>query len=237
MVKWFSTFLTSSIGQKVIMSLTGLFLISFLLVHLVGNFQLLYLDEGQAFNDYAYFMTGNPAIKSISYGLYAFILLHAIQGITLAVKNRRARGNERYAVKVNRVADSAASSLSSVYMGSLGTIIFIFILIHMYQFWLKMKIGDVPAILSSSGDEINNLYFLVEAAFANPLYVAFYVISMIFIAFHLWHGFTSAFQTLGLNHKKYTPLIKTVGRVYAVLIPLGFAVIPVVMYLRYIDVL
>lgn len=230
MANWFGRFITSSIGQKLVMSLTGLFLISFLLVHLVGNLQLMYSDGGQAFNEYAYFMTTNPVIKFTSYGLYAFIILHSIQGISLWMKNRSARGGEGYAVKVNR---TAGASKASFRMGALGTVILIFILIHMYQFWLQMKLGNVEMINYAGGDHaVKDLYTLVSGVYENPAFVVFYVVSMIFIAFHLWHGFESAFQTLGLNHKKYTPLIKAVGKVYSVLIPLGFAVIPVYMHLN-----
>lgn len=235
MVNWFSKFITSSIGQKVVMSLTGLFLITFLVVHLVGNLQLLGIDGGQAFNEYAYFMTNNPAIKSISWGLYAFILIHSIQGILLWARNRKARGSEGYAVKVNRVAGSSASRISSVYMASLGTIILVFILLHMYQFWLQMKIGNTPMIAYEGGADVKDLYIMVEQAFANPIYVGVYVVSMIVVGFHLWHGFASAFQTLGLNHKKYTPLINAVGKVYSVVVPAGFAIIPIVMYYRSIS--
>lgn len=231
MVNWFSRFITSSIGKKLIMSLTGLFLIVFLLVHLVGNLQLLTGDGGQAFNEYAYFMTNNPLIKASSYGLYFFILLHAVQGIFLWRKNKSARGDAAYAVKVNRTAGDV-SGLSSANMGALGTVILVFILIHMYQFWLQMKMGNVEMITYAGGEHpVKDLYTLVTGTFENIGFVAFYVISMAFIAFHLWHGFQSAFQTLGLNHRKYTPLIKLVGKVYSIAIPLGFAAIPLLMFL------
>lgn len=226
---WLGHLLTSSIGKKVVMALTGLFLISFLAVHLAGNLQLLAGDGGQAFNEYAYFMTHNPVIKFTSYGLYAFILIHAIQGIALWLKNRSARGKQAYAVKVNRVA---GASKASIRMGSLGSIILIFILLHMAQFWLQMKLGNTEMVTYPGGDgAIKDLYTLVVGAFANPLFVAGYVLSMIAIAFHLLHGFESAFQTLGLNHPKWTPFIKLVGRTYSVIVPLGFAIIPVWMYL------
>ncbi|WP_116124411.1 succinate dehydrogenase cytochrome b subunit [Lewinella sp. IMCC34183] len=229
MTSWFAKFLTSSIGKKVIMSLTGLFLISFLLVHLLGNLQLILAqDQGQTFNEYAYFMTHNPVIKFLSYGLYAFILIHAIQGLLLAYNNRKARGDQRYAVKVDR---TAGASKSSIYMGSLGTVILIFIVIHMAQFWLQMKLGNTEMVVYDE-EPVKDLYTLVAAVYQNIGFVIFYVVAMIFIAFHLWHGFQSAWQTLGLNHKKYTPLIKAVGYVYSVLIPLGFAAIPVIMFLR-----
>lgn len=229
MVNWFTRFIASSIGQKIIMSLTGLFLITFLLIHLIGNLQLISDDGGQAFNEYAYFMTHNPLIKTISYGLYFFILLHAFQGIALWRRNKSSRGDVGYAVKKNRVAGDN-SRVSSVYMGALGTVILIFILIHMYQFWLQMKMGQTLMVSYAGGEEVKDLYTLVAAAFANPLYVVFYVVCMIFVAFHLWHGFQSAFQTLGLNHPKWTPLIKVVGKFYSVLVPLGFAIIPIYMY-------
>ncbi len=229
MTSWFAKFLTSSIGKKVIMSLTGLFLISFLLVHLMGNLQLILApDGGRSFNEYAYFMTHNPVIKTLSYGLYLFIIIHAVQGLALAYYNRKARGNQRYAVKVDR---TAGASKSAIWMGSLGTVILIFIVIHMAQFWLQMKLDKV-AMVTYDSEPVRDLYTLVATVYQNIGFVIFYVVAMAFIAFHLWHGFQSAFQTLGLNHKKYTPLIKAVGYVFSVLIPFGFAVIPVIMFLR-----
>lgn len=116
-------------------------------------------------------------------------------------------------------------------MGWLGTVIFIFLLIHLYQFWLQMKMGALEKVLYQDV-EVNNLYAVVAEAFQNPVYVLFYVISMIVIAYHLLHGFQSSFQSLGLNHQKYSPLIRTVGRIYAIVVPLLFALIPIYMYLR-----
>ena len=236
MTSWFTKFITSSIGQKVVMSLTGLFLITFLLVHLIGNLQLvLSNDEGMSFNSYAYFMTNNPVIKLTSYGLYFFILLHAFQGTYLYIQNKKARGDQGYAVKRYR---TAGESKNSIYMGSLGLVILGFIIVHMVQFWAQMHFTDNVGAFSIEGYEgAKDLYALVSKTYENPWIVLFYVASMVFIAFHLWHGFRSAFQTLGINHKKYTPLIKAVGWTYAVLVPFGFAVIPVIMYLRHQGVL
>lgn len=212
------------------MSLTGLFLIVFLLVHLLGNLQLLANDGGESFNIYAKFMTTNPLIKFTSYGLYFFILLHAVQGLVIWSKNRTARGSQAYAVKVTRAVNTNGTIAKS--MGWLGTIILIFLLLHMYQFWLQMKMGAVNMVNYGDGEQVKDLYTLVAAAFADPLYVVIYVASMVVIAFHLWHGFQSAFQTLGINHKKYTPFIQLVGKGYSILIPLGFAIIPILMYLN-----
>lgn len=223
---WLGKFLTSSIGRKLVMSLTGLFLVSFLIIHLAGNLQLLAGDGGDAFNSYAYLMTHNPVIKTISYLLYASILLHAVQGWLLWRKNRIARG-QGYKMKVTRSVGTNSNAASN--MAWLGTIIFIFIGLHMYQFWLQMKMGNT-AYVEVNGQRVKDLHSLVVTAFQNPIYVAIYVISMAVIGAHLIHGFWSAFQTLGLNHKKYTPLIRRIGVVIAVVIPAGFAVIPIVMY-------
>ena len=218
-MNWIINFFTSSIGKKIIMSLTGLFLCSFLLIHLIGNLQLLYNDGGKAFDVYAKFMGGNPIIKFVSFGLYGSILLHAIQGILLYFENKKARGSSQYAVSYK-----GKSSSASAYMAVLGTVILVYILGHLAQFWYAYKFGEVAA--GKVG-----YYEAVLVAFKNPLFVALYVIAQIFIALHLLHGFQSAFQTLGLNHKKYTPIIKGVGTVYSILIPLGFAIIPIFMYL------
>ena len=231
-VGWFQKMITSSIGQKIVMSLTGLFLITFLVVHLIGNLQLITTaDDGYAFNSYAYFMTNNPVIKVTSILLYAFIIIHAVQGLALWYYNRKARGAQRYAVKVDR---TAGASKSSIYMGSLGMVILAFIIVHMVQFWGQMHFSNNIGAFEVEGYKgAKDLYALVSATYESIWMVLFYVVAMIFIAFHLWHGFRSAFQTLGLNHKKYTPLIKALGYAYSVLVPLGFAVIPIIMYLRH----
>jgi len=204
------------------MSLTGLFLILFLVVHLIGNLQLLKGDEGQSFNIYAQFMTSNPLIKSVSIVNYAFILLHVAVSIFLTVRNRRARP-EGYAVTRN------SSHWTSRNMGILGTFIFIFLVIHLRSFWYEMHWGGIPTA-TYDGTEYKNLYAVVENAYASVWFVVLYVVSMALLAFHLFHGFGSAFQTLGLNHIKYNPLIKFVGVAFAIIVPALFALIPVYMY-------
>lgn len=224
-MNWLTKFLTSSIGKKMIMSLTGLFLIIFLVVHLIGNLQLMASDGGQAFNEYAYLMTTNPLIKTVSYGLYFFILVHIVQGLVLWSQNRSAR-KSRYAVS------NPATDKTSQNMAWLGIIIMVFLILHLWQFWAQMKLGNLAFVPASEyGDgSIKNLYAPVYNAFKDPIYVVVYVLSMIVIALHLKHGFQSAFQTLGLNHKKYMPFIKTLGIVYSILVPLGFAIIPIYFY-------
>lgn len=225
-MSWFTRYLQSSIGQKVLMAATGLFLMLFLVIHLLGNLQLLKHDGGEAFNAYTYFMTHNPLIKIVSYVLYLTIVLHAWKGLALWLQNRSARGAARYAVTHVRGEERLSRN-----MAWLGIVILLFILVHMYQFWLQMKIGALPEVPVAAYDfPVKNLYVIVQEAFANLGYVTFYVACMIAIAFHLWHGFWSSLQTLGLNHRKYNVLIHTVGVIYAIVIPAGFALIPLWMY-------
>jgi succinate dehydrogenase / fumarate reductase cytochrome b subunit len=225
-MNWILKFLKSSIGQKLIMSLTGLFLILFLIVHLGGNLQLLKDDGGEAFNIYAYHMTHNPFIKVISYGLYFFIVLHAIQGIVLWIYNKKARGAQKYAVK-----SASTTSWASRSMGLLGSLILIFIFIHMGDFWFAMKADKLPMVAYDSMDvKVADLYYKVNLSFKQLWIVAFYVVAMVGLAFHLSHGFQSAFQTLGINHDRYNPIIKGAGKIYSIIVPIGFAIIPLYYY-------
>ncbi len=223
-MKWFFDLFTSSLGRKLMMALTGLFLILFITIHLMGNLQLLKHDDGKAFNIYAQVMTHNPLIKVVSYGNYAFILIHSIWALTLTRKNREARGSESY-----KVTSGKSSIWSSRNMGILGTLILIFIVIHMKQFWYEMHWGGIE-MANYDGMEVNNLYKVVLATYQQFWYVALYVFSMVVLAFHLWHGFASAFQTLGLNHLKYNPVINFVGKAFAIIVPALFALIPIMMF-------
>ena len=223
-MKWFFELFASSLGRKLLMALSGLFLILFLAVHLAGNLQLLKHDNGEAFNVYAKFMTSNPLIKTVSYGNYFLILLHIFVALALSVKNRAARGSQGYAVSSGK-----SSAWSSRNMGILGTIILIFLVIHMKDFWAQMHWGGIPTA-TYEGAEVKDLYSVVAAMFDMGWYVSLYVFCMVVLAFHLWHGFTSAFQTLGLNHMKYNPVINFVGRAFAIIVPALFALIPIMMF-------
>lgn len=207
------------------MALTGLFLCVFLIAHLAGNLQLLDMSPaGQLkFNAYAKFMTTFPVVKVVSYLLYASILFHAFDGILLAFQNRKARP-----VKYAYEKPNANSTWYGRQMALLGTLVLVFLVIHMKGFWYEMHWGQ----LGVDADGNKDLYTLVAAAFKQPWYVAIYVISMAVLAFHLLHGFASAFQSLGLNHPRYTPIIKNVGVFFGVVIPLFFALIPVWMFIN-----
>jgi len=227
-MNWLARFLTSSLGQKLIMSLTGLFLILFLIVHMTGNLQLLSNDGGESFNVYAAFMSHNPIIKVISIGLYAFIILHSIQGILLWIRNRQAKGAQP---KPNR---SKGSSWPSKNMALLGVLIFAFLMLHMGDFWVKMRFQDVLPMVTYADHPkpVQDIYTRVHVAFQQLWIVIAYVVGVIALAFHLIHGFQSSFQTLGINHKKYTPVIKVIGWIYTIVICGGFLAMPLYHYLN-----
>lgn len=227
---------------------------------MVGNLQLFKNDAGLAFNKYAVFMTTNPLIKTTSYLLYFAILFHAFKGLLLAYKNQKARP-----IKYQAFDGKANSHWSSRNMGILGTIMLVFIVVHMSNFWWEYKFGHVPYtrymeniqtgeiasnympkgyVMNSKMEEYNDgimkvttvkdLYREVSEEFKTEWWlVALYVISMAAVAFHLYHGFQSAFQTLGLNHKKYNGIINIIGLgVFAILLPIGFAAMPLYFFIR-----
>lgn len=223
-MSWVTKTLKSTLGRKLIMALTGLFLILFLTGHVTGNLQLFYNDGGQAFNIYAKFMTTNPIVKILSYLTYLSVIGHVVYSIVLSNHNKAARPIG-YAVS----GASTNSSAASRNMGILGTIILLFLVGHMYSFWYQMHWGDIPTV-TYEGETYKDLYSVVQLAFQQTWMVVLYVIAMVFLAFHLSHGFVSAFQSLGINHKKYSPAIKTVGLVYCIVVPVLFAAMPVYIY-------
>ena len=277
-----SALLKSSIAKKYWMALTGLFLCLFLSGHLAGNLQLIFSDA-KHFNEYALFMTSNPAVKILSYLTYISILFHAFDGILLTIQNKKARPIG-YAK-----TDGSSSSVSSRNMAVLGTIILVFIVTHMVNFWAVMHFDkNIPLmtkIIEVQGnkqvfyvgtqagqffpieqvaketektepgtmpkqfviknrtelyynqvdvkvaDLYKDLHKLTIDFFKHPktglIATILYVLAMFTLAFHLLHGFQSAFQSLGLNNPKYTPAIKKAGAAFAIIVPLLFAIIPV----------
>ncbi len=204
-----------SILKKVIMAITGLFLISFLVVHLSGNLLLFKADGGKAFNEYAHFMSTNPLIRVMEIVLFAGFLFHIIDGIVLTIQNRRARP-VGYAVQKS----SPGSNWVARNMGLTGSIILIFLIVHLESFF-------VPHRFLESGKDLDDM---VKAAFDSILYSGFYVIAMILLGFHLSHGFKSAFQTLGLRHSSYFPIIKYIGIIFSIVVPAAFAAFPIYFY-------
>jgi succinate dehydrogenase / fumarate reductase cytochrome b subunit len=225
-MSWFTQALSSTIGKKVVMSLTGLFLITFLIVHVSGNMLLFKDDGGEAFNLYANFMTTTPLVQIASYILYTGIILHVIYSLILSIKNKTARP-----VGYKLANPDQNSSWKSRNMGILGTIVLIFLIIHLRSFWYEMHYGDMPT-QDYGGVIVEDLYTVVKASFSQWWYSLLYVLAMVGLGFHLAHGFWSAFQTLGLNHKKYTPMIKKLGLAFAIIVPLLFASMPVYFFLQ-----
>ena len=219
------SYFSSKIFQKALAALSGGFLVIFLLGHLAGNLQLFIPGElGQKqFNSYALFMTTNPAVIVLSYLTYTSIILHSILTLYLVLRSRSAR-SVRYQVS----SGSSNSSWASKNMAFLGTMLLIFLIIHLRSFWYEMHFGDIG--LDKWGNK--DLYTVTVSAFQNTLYTAFYVLSMLMLSFHLLHGVSSAFQTLGLSTSKYEKIINFVGKSIAVLIPLIFASIPITLYVR-----
>lgn len=225
-MKW-SQFFNTSIGKKLLVGATGLFLCSFVVVHLAGNLALLKDDGGEAFNTYAAFMSHNGLIQFVAWGLKVVVLIHAILAFQLTFRNRAARP-VKYAINPG----NQTSSWFSRQMAIMGSILLIFLIIHLKDFWYWMHYGDVRPV-TYNGEEYNNLYLVVQEAFKELWLVILYVIGMIGLSFHLIHGFKSAFQTFGLNHVKYNGLINFVGVwLFGILIPIGFAIIPVVIYFK-----
>lgn len=223
-MSWVTKTFSSTLGRKLIMALTGLFLILFLTGHVSGNMLLFKGDGGEAFNIYAKFMTTNPAVKILSYLTYISVIGHVIYSIMLTSKNKSARP-----IGYAESKASTNSTMASRNMGVLGTIILIFLVVHLQGFWYQMHWGNLP-VVEYDGESYKDLFSIVTFAFQNELIVAGYVIAMGFLAFHLSHGFASAFQTLGLNHVKYSPAIAAVGKIYAVVVPILFALMPLYIY-------
>ncbi len=200
------------------MAAAGVFLMLFLVTHLSTNLLLLAGDGGAKFDTAVQFLLTNPFIKITEYVLFAGFILHILLGVIIEVHNRKSRPVSYH------VTTKSDTSAFSRYMIHSGIIIFIFLLIHLYNFFF-VKIGLVP---SYAGAESNHdFYPMVVETFKNPIYSAIYIISLLFLGFHLKHAFQSAFQSFGLNHDKYTPAIKFVGTLYAVIISGGFITIPV----------
>ena len=216
-----SGFLSSSIGKKFIMGLTGLFLISFLIVHVSINSCIFFNDGGQTFNAAAHFMATNPVIRIVEIGLFAGLLLHIFQSLLLTIENRKARPVP-YA-KINGAANSSWYSRS---MGILGSLLLIFLVIHLRHFWIDTKI----AVFSGKADE-HDTFAEMREVFSQWYVVVIYVCGVGSLMYHLLHGFQSAFQTLGINHKKYTPVIKKTGIWFSIIVCLLFAAMPITMFL------
>jgi succinate dehydrogenase / fumarate reductase, cytochrome b subunit len=215
-------FFTSSIGKKVVMGVTGLFLVSFLVIHCFINSMIFFNDEGLTFNEAAHFMGHNWLVRSLEIVLFLGFFAHILQSLFLTLQNRKARP-----VGYDRFNGAANSTWYSRSMGLLGTLILIFLIIHIGHFWVKSRITGLPGH-DDNGHE--NLYAVMQATFTQGWVVILYSLAMVSLAYHLLHGFQSAFQSLGLNHRGYTPFIKKFGIAFSILVPIIFASMPITMH-------
>ena len=215
----------NSLIKKIMMALTGLFLAFFLIIHLAGNLQLL-LPESEAhtqFNEYSKFLSNLLPIKIVSYLLYASILYHIVDALMLTLANRKANSAKYQADNRREVSGWASRN-----MGILGSLITLFLIIHFKDYWWIYKFGELPVDANGNKD----LYLIVMTSFQQLWYVIIYVVAFLALGFHLWHGVSSAFRTLGLYNQRYIKWAKYLGYFYTIAITLGFTIIPIISYLN-----
>lgn len=218
-----SKFLMASIGRKFLMSITGLFLVMFIGVHLIVNLLLVFDDSGELFNLGAHFMATNPVVRIMEPLLGLGFMVHIIWSFWLEFQNWRARP-----VKYAKKNQSGTSTWASRNMLVLGALVLVFLVMHIIDFFWVIKFAPhtmekVPV----GGVEMENTYLLVSDLFkTNVVYDILYVIGAILLGFHLSHGFWSAFQTLGLNNKNWMKRLQVIGNAYAIIVAVGFSFIP-----------
>lgn len=220
------------------MALTGIFLIIFLLVH-VGLNSCVFADlhwlnpedNGEMFNRAAHFM-GSTIITRILEGvLFIGFIIHIIQGWVVEGKNRARRG-QGYQVSLG----SRGSTWMSRSMAILGTLIFMFLILHISKFWWSSRIThDLQPVNYGNGMEMHDLYLRMYEVFQSPVIVIIYVLSVLFLGFHLWHGFHSSFRSMGVHNKKYLGLLKGLGYGFTVIVCVLFALMPISMYLQWLE--
>lgn len=211
---WFFRALNSSIGKKFVMAVTGICLLLFLIIHLINNLTL--YGGPDLFNTVVKNLdTIKPLVRVIEVLLALIFVFHIFNGVRLWIENKKARP---VGYKVN--GSSQNSDLFSRTMFVTGSIIFIFLVIHLRTFWVSFNLGHSLA-------EQHQYYQIVAEAFSDPIYAVFYMAAMVLLGFHLNHGFQSAFQTFGWNNKKYFPIIQKLGLIYTVIMVIGFASIPI----------
>lgn len=234
-MKW-SAFFTSSVGKKLVMALTGISLILFLVVHAGLNACIWANDNGEMFNKAAHFMGSTVVIRILEIGLFAFFFLHIIQGYVLTAQNSK-RKPVKYAVSYG----NRGSKWYSRSMGLLGTLILLFLVMHIYHFWTPSRLGgmagihELEPVTYMDGREIHNLYAEMLKVFQdNLIVVIIYVLGCFSLAWHLMHGFQSAFKTMGVHNKRYISLLKATGTGFSIIVPLVFALMPISMYLGWV---
>lgn len=214
----------SSIGKKIVMALTGIFLIIFLVVHCYVNANVFFANPVENFNRAAHFMGTNILIRVTEIGLFAGFIIHIVQGYKLELQNKSSR-KSRYAV----TAGNKTSKWYSRSMALLGTLILLFLIVHLVHFWVPSRFGGLEPVLYD-GIEHHDLYAQMKNVFAEPIWVLLYIIGCISLAWHLLHGVQSASQTLGWTNSTFYGTIKNFGIAFSIIVPFIFALMPVFMY-------
>ena len=203
------------------MAATGLFLCLFLVEHLYGNLLLFYNDGGQAFVEYSHDAVHSILIRTIEVVLFVAIIIHVVQAVYLTKQNSDARPVKYAMYKVGET-----SNWFSRNMGITGSVILFFIVVHLWHFFVPYRITGTVG----DGGEMN-VAEAVKVAFQNGWYVLLYVVSVLFLSFHLNHGFQSAFRSLGLNNRTYEKILSLTGSFFAfVVVGIGFASFPILFY-------
>jgi len=231
-MKW-SEFFTSSVGKKIVMAVTGLSLILFLIVHVTVNacmWAIVFVpgDNGEVFNKAAHWLGQTLVPRVLEIGLFLFIIIHIVQGYVLEIQNRQKRG-VNYHIKMG----SEGSKWYRKSMGLLGTLIFLFLIVHIADFWIPSRFGGLNEVYYD-GKEYHNLYGKMIDVFQNPYIVALYIVGCISLAWHLIHGFQSSFRTIGVSNKKYMAMINATGIAFSIIVSLVFAMMPVSVYLGWV---
>jgi succinate dehydrogenase / fumarate reductase cytochrome b subunit len=204
------TLFSSSIGRKIVMALTGFFLITFLIVHLSIN--LLTLVGPDLFNEASHFMATNPLIQTMQYVLALGFILRIGYGIKLTLQNKAARP---VSYAHNKPGENSGWTARNMIVS--GMMVFLFLILHLKDYFIEVKSGNLGGYATD--------YDMVVNLFDSAAYTGIYVLAFIFLGLHLHHGFQSAFQSLGVNHPKYTPFIKKLALAFTIVVPAGFALI------------
>lgn len=211
------------------MSITGFFLMSFLVVHLIVNSLLIFDDTGALFNEGAHFMVSNPIIKLVEPVLAIGFLLHMIYAVVITISNMMARP-----VAYKKVNQKEASSWASRNMFVLGALILAFLILHIMNFYWKLKVEQSVGSVMVNGTEMHDAYTLVSSLFkASLAYCLIYIAGAIFLGIHLTHGFWSAFQTIGWSGNIWRNRLEFIGKAFAVIIAVGFSIIPLYFIIKF----
>ncbi len=224
-----SQFFTSSVGKKLTMALSGIFLVAFLLVHAGLNACIWANDNGEMFNQAAHFMGHYWVIRLLEVGLFVFFIIHIVQGLKLEVQNRSKRGSVGYAVKLG----NRGSKWYSRSMGILGILILLFLVAHLAHFWVPTRANQ--GWIGLAEKEPHNTFEEMRVVFSSPLWVVVYVAGVVALFWHLVHGIQSAFRTLGVTNLKYIAILTTIGWAFAIIVCGAFVMMPLSFYFGWIS--